>query len=65
MEIINFKTSDFCKLLRLPINPILKIQLFSFGYVDFYEKIFLFLYTPFENFTTRIAIATMDHTFSL
>ena len=28
----------------------------SFGYVDFYAKIFLILYTPFENSTTRIAI---------
>ena len=26
IKIINFKNSDFCKLLRLPISPILKIQ---------------------------------------
>ena len=25
-EIINFTNSDFCKLLRLPISPILKTQ---------------------------------------
>ena len=28
----------------------------SFGYVDFQAKIFLILYPPFENSTTRIAI---------
>ena len=28
----------------------------SFGYVDFYAKIILILYTPFENSTTHIAI---------
>ena len=27
-EIIKFRISDFCKLLRLPVTPILKIQLF-------------------------------------
>ena len=52
--------SDFCKLLRLPISPILKIQSFPFGYVDFYAKIILILYTPFENSTTRIAILFMS-----
>ena len=31
-------------------------NIISFGYVDFYDKIFLILYTPFENSTTRIAI---------
>ena len=33
-EIINFKNSDFCKLL----SPILKIQIFSFGYGWFLSK---------------------------
>ena len=28
----------------------------SFGYADFYAKIFLILFNPFENSTTRIAI---------
>ena len=40
---------------QLAINPKLKI---SFGYVDSYAKIFLILYPPIENFTTRIAIDT-------
>ena len=31
-------------------------SIISFGYVDFYAKIFLILYTPFENSTTRTAI---------
>ena len=44
---------------HLPINPILKIQKISFEYVDSYAKIFLILYPPFENSTTRIAIARM------
>ena len=31
-------------------------SIISFGYVDFYAKNFLILYTPFENSTNRIAI---------
>ena len=40
------------------INPKLKTQnlIIFFGYVDFHAKIFLILYTPFENSITRIAI---------
>ena len=56
IEIINFKSSDFCKLLRLPASPILKIQKFSFGYVDFYAKSFLILYPSLENSTTPTVI---------
>ena len=37
---INFKNSDFCKLLRPPISPILKFKKLCM-YVDSYEKIFL------------------------
>ena len=39
---------------HLAINLKLKIQ--SFLYVDSYAKIFLILYPPLENSTTRIAI---------
>ena len=31
-------------------------SIIAFGYVDFYAKIFLILYTPFKNSSTRIAI---------
>ena len=43
---------------QLAINPKLKTQnsIISFGYVDYYAKIFLILNPPLENFTTRIAI---------
>ena len=37
---INFKNSDFCKLLRLPISPILKIQSFPSGMLIFIQKSF-------------------------
>ena len=39
-------------------SPLIKTQnsIISFGYVDSYAKIFLILYPPFENSTTRIAI---------
>ena len=40
--IIKFKNSDFCKLLRLPISPILKIQYFPLGKLIFMKKPFLF-----------------------
>ena len=41
----------------LPVSPILKIQKFPLSsYVESEAKIFLILYTPFENSTTRIAI---------
>ena len=30
IKIINFKNSDFCKLLRLPVSSILKIQIYPF-----------------------------------
>ena len=56
IKIINFKTSDFCKLLRLPVSPILKIQSFPLGMLILMQKIFLILYPPFEKSTTRIAI---------
>ena len=42
-----------------------KLKKISFGYVDFYAKIFLILYTPFENSTTRIAIPMTDQKFFL
>ena len=44
---------------HLPITPILKIQQFSFGYVDFRQKIFPILYSPLEKLTTRITILSM------
>ena len=56
-EIINFKNSDLCKLLRLPVSPILKVQKFPFGMLILRQKIFLILYLPFENSSTRIAIS--------
>ena len=43
-------------------------SIISFGYVDFYAEVFLILYTPFENSTTRIAIMctmTADASISL
>ena len=42
---------------QLAINPKLKILIISFGYVNSYAKIFLILYPPLENSTTRIVIA--------
>ena len=39
---INFKNSDFCKLLRLPISPILKIQKFPLGILILSQKSFYF-----------------------
>ena len=47
---------------QLAINPKLKTQnsIISFGYVDSYAKIFLILYPPFENSTTRIAIVILS-----
>ena len=58
IKIINFKNSDFCKLLRLPISPIFNFQnsIISFGYVDFYAKIFLILYPWSWNSITGNAI---------
>ena len=41
---------------QLAINPKLQNSIISFGYVDSYAKICLFLYPPLENSTTRIAI---------
>jgi hypothetical protein len=43
---------------QLAINPKLKTQnsIISFEYVDSYATIFLILYPPLENSTTRIAI---------
>ena len=60
-----FKSLHFLK--RCPIfdtSPLNQFSnsIISFGYVYFYEKIFLILYTPFENSTTRIAIITRDIT---
>ena len=52
---INFKNSDFCKLLRVPISSILKIQSFHLTTVDFWPKIFLILYLSLENSTTSTA----------
>ena len=40
IEIINFKSSDFCKLLRLPASPILKIQKFPLGMLIFMQNPF-------------------------
>ena len=50
--------SNFDTFWQLPINPKLKIQnsIISFEYIDSLEKIFLTLYPPFENSTTRITI---------
>ena len=55
MKIINFKNSDFCKLLMLPVSPILKIQNFPLG-MSILRQNSLILYPLFENSTTRIAI---------
>ena len=55
-EILNFKNYDFCKLLRLAVSPILKIQKFPLGMLIVRTKIFLILHTPFENSTTLTAI---------
>ena len=42
---------------QLATTPILKIQEFPLGiHIDSEVKIFLILYPPFENSTTRIAI---------
>ena len=62
--IINFKNSDFCKLLRLPVSPILKIQYFHLTTVDFYAKTFPILYPCLENSTTGNAIAYIDQKIS-
>ena len=43
--------SNFGTFCHLSITPILKIQKFSFGYVDFRQK-----YSSFENSTTSITI---------
>ena len=57
MKYSTLKTVIFCKLLRLPASPILKNQKFPLGMLILRKKIFLILYTPFENPTTRTAIA--------
>jgi hypothetical protein len=54
-EIINFKNSDVCKLVRLPISPILKIQQFPLGML-----IFLILYPWSWNSITENAIPSLD-----
>ena len=54
--VINFKNSDFCKLLRLPVSSILKIQKNPLGMLILRQKSFLISYPPFKNSTTRIAI---------
>ena len=43
-EIINFTTSDFCKLLRLPISPILQIQNFLWVCWFFCKNLSNFVY---------------------
>ena len=43
-------------MLTPPLNSNSQNSIISFGYVDFYAKIFLILYTRFENSTTRTAI---------
>ena len=57
---INFQITLFPKMmpnfLHLPITPILKMQWFPLGMFESKAKIFLILYPPFENSTTRIAI---------
>ena len=40
---------------QLDMNPKLKIQPFSLGMLILMQKVFLILYPPFENSTTRIA----------
>ena len=55
--LIIFKS--LCFLQWCPIfdsSPLIQNSKFSYGYVDSYAKIFLILYPPFENSTTRIAI---------
>ena len=56
MVIINLKNTDFCKLLRLPVSPIIRIQYFHLTTVDFYAKTFPILHPCLENSTTGIAI---------
>ena len=57
IKIINFKNSDFCKLLRLPISPILKNQWFHLGMLIFFAKIFLILYPwPWNSITGNAKI---------
>ena len=56
IKIINFKNSDFYKLLWLPVSPILKIQKLPLGMMILRQNIFPILCPPLENSTTRIAI---------
>ena len=42
VKIINFKNSDFCKLMRLPISPKFKIQKFPFGMLILRQKSYKF-----------------------
>ena len=51
--------SEFYKLLRLPVSPILKIQIFPLGMLIL-RHFFLILYPSFENPTTCIAIMKVE-----
>ena len=54
IKIINFKSSDFCKLLTLPISPILKIQYFPLGTLIFRHNCFYFCTPLHENLNNRL-----------